>query len=158
MIVTINPHSGAPLLATLLPPLFGTRRCITRLISSLGCIKSDLCLHSHLPNSSLLRLRSTYPMTQLAGIQSKAVTRTTVPTMLSLRKSNTLLMLMSSMMSQKRSTTSWTVFSQCPWMRFNFNKFFVDKIKKYSHCYRSLGCMVSHRLICLQNRLVNMFR
>lgn len=51
---------------------------------------------------------------QLAGIQRTAVINTTVPTMLSLKNNNTLFMLMSSIMSQKRSTTSWTVFSQFP--------------------------------------------
>lgn len=52
--------------------------------------------------------------TQLAGIQIKAVMSTTTPTMLSRRKPNTLLILMSSIMSQNRSTTSWIVFSQTP--------------------------------------------
>lgn len=44
----------------------------------------------------------------------EAVSNMTVPTTLSRKKSNNLLMLISSMISQNRSTTSWTVFSQTP--------------------------------------------
>lgn len=108
---------------------------------SLGWIKSNVWLHSN----SFICWRNFFlsknEIMQLAGIQNIAVITTTVTvgmtinfyesqkenifnsvnnllTILSRRKRKTLLMLISSMISQKRSTTSWMVFSHSPWNRF----------------------------------------
>lgn len=118
-------------------------------------MRSVLFSHSRDLSSFLLRFRSTYAMMHPAGIHSNAVTSTTVPTMLSRKNNNTLFMLISSIMSQNRSTTSWMVFSQLPYNenseRDSFGIFLAHfkTVKKCLHKVSTNYTSVEHWVECI---------